>query len=753
MNNTAIKIAFKRLRIPHNNSPGFCLPITLRNIQQFLEIRIYFAEIGFHPVRTVSPPFLTFFDSLLRPLAARPFRPHHPFLSIQLTLLDSIVFVCLFQFNPIQTNSMFPFLNTPQIVPDGGLDTSKSVPVSAREAWLTTEVTQVHPLNQDSSVNQTNEESSKQKHRQSIEQGNGHLSALVKLANSVIWGTNPSVDANSSHHADSSVNQSDNGLASVGSAHRPSLSGLSSTRSYGKQLIDKGIIENDGTVNATIENVEKLPTDKHVPKQYEKKSQDFWNVRKLTKVAYASHLVLFAASMIFSASCFSWNFGLAVAGFPLYSICVVLNAIAFQILAFCLAELCSGLPFSGGSYGFVRATIGTRAGMFVGLVESLEYIMTAAVNAIQTTTILQLIFNTDPKYNILWDIVLLIFATSIQIIGGEFYWNCIWISGFLTTLVLLVYGLGALQYFGSYENVAEVDFTFGSGNGFMQGLPNAIWFFVGIEGLPLCCEETHESKQEVPKGIVWGMTIVVLVSLLVYFVAVGVPQTDIFGALYPLTAGYAISWGIELTDTNSRALLILALIPCFSATYSFIFCYGRQMFAMSRSGLLPASLSLTTQFSGTPYVAMMFGASVGIAVIAMIRFAPNGGDIINYVYTMMLLCSVTNYLFQLTAYIILRSEYSMLKRNYESPLGIPGAILAFSIFLLGYIGLLGWTDGIGWSILGVGIWVSLGMLYYFLVSSHKLILSPEENFAMFLLYSLKFSKAKFEKLSHGKFNE
>ena len=510
----------------------------------------------------------------------------------------------------------------------------------------------------------------------------------------------------------------------------------------------------EGNVPLTMDNVEKFAMDQNVPNQYAKETQDFWNVRKLVKVAYWWHLVCFASAMILSASCFSWNLGLQIAGFPLYSVCVVLNGIAFQILAMCLAELCSGHPFNGGSYGFVRATIGTKTGYFVGLIESLEYIMTSAVNAIQTTTILQLIFNTDPKYNIIWDISLLVLATTIQIIGGDFYWTTIAITGSLTMLVLIMYGVGSLQYIGNYESDPEVVWTVGGTMGitaFMEALPNSIWFYVGIEGLPLCSEETHESQEHVPTGLVWGMAIVVLISFFVYFTAVATPQNDLLGSSYPLTAGYAMSWNIDLTDNANRCLLVFALIPCFSAMFAFIFCYGRLMFAMSRSGLLPMFMSLTTDFSGTPYIAMIFGSSVGIVLLLLIRLAPNGADINNYVYNMMLLTAVMNYLFQLTAYIILRLEYGMVKRNYESPLGVPGAVVAFLIFLLGYIALLGWTPNIIYPVIGVSIWIGVGMAYYFLFSANKLILSPEEKYSLFLVYSLKFSKSQHKQMMHKKY--
>ena len=509
------------------------------------------------------------------------------------------------------------------------------------------------------------------------------------------------------------------------------------------------VVDVDGRIAVNNENIKKATKRLPAASKAMERSAEFWSQRALVRGASWYHLICFAASLILSASCFSWNAGLQIAGFPVYSICVILNAIAFQILAMCLAELCSGRPFNGGSYGFVRATMSVPAGMFIGLVEIFEYILTSAVNAIQTTTILQLICNTDPKYNIVWDIAILIIATIIQIVGGKFYWNCMLISGSLTVLVLVLYGLGALQFLGSYESNPEIGFTFGTANAFMQALPNSIWFFVGIEALPLCCEETHDAEENVPFGIVWGMAVVVSLSLLVFFTAVGAPHPDLFGASYPLTAGYAAIWNLDLSDQNYRILLIFALIACFSATYSFIFAYGRQMLAMSRSGLLPEMLSITTNYSGTPLGALCSGSAISILVMVSIRASSNQTQVSNYILNMMLLCAVINYLFQLASFAIVRIKYDILKHSYRSPAGLPGAAVSFTIFFIGLIALLFWTDGIGYSILGVFVFVGTGMLYYFFVSSNSIILSPEESYATFMIYARSFSQHQLQKIRHS----
>ena len=70
-------------------------------------------------------------------------------------------------------------------------------------------------------------------------------------------------------------------------------------------------------------------------------------------------------------------------------------------------------------------------------------------------------------------------------------------------------------------------------------------------------------------------------------------------------------------------------------------------------------------------------------------------------------------------------------------------MLSFALFALAMVAVLGWGVQIGWSVLGLALWVILGMSYYFLVAIHNPVLSPEEQFAMFMVYSLKFSQVFF----------
>jgi ethanolamine permease len=105
-----------------------------------------------------------------------------------------------------------------------------------------------------------------------------------------------------------------------------------------------------------------------------------------------------------------------------------------------------------------------------------------------------------------------------------------------------------------------------------------------------------------------------------------------------------------------------------------------------------------------------------------------------FLYNCMLIVALVNYITQLSSFIILRTRYSLLTRAYYSPFGVPGALLAMCVFALTIVGVfVSSGTEVLWSILAIAVYLLLGVAYYVLYSRHNLILSPEEQVAMFMV--------------------
>ncbi len=107
-----------------------------------------------------------------------------------------------------------------------------------------------------------------------------------------------------------------------------------------------------------------------------------------------------------------------------------------------------------------------------------------------------------------------------------------------------------------------------------------------------------------------------------------------------------------------------------------------------------------------------------------------------------------NYIAQSICYIILRWKYSAIVRPYNSPLGIPGAIISLAIFSFTVVGLLIYAKFVWQSVLCLIVWEVCGMFWYMVYGRYHLLLSPEEYRSMFVLYSIQFVRQKQQQALH-----
>jgi ethanolamine permease len=91
--------------------------------------------------------------------------------------------------------------------------------------------------------------------------------------------------------------------------------------------------------------------------------------------------------------------------------------------------------------------------------------------------------------------------------------------------------------------------------------------------------------------------------------------------------------------------------------------------------------------------------------------------------------AMISYLMQATSFILLRIRLPHVPRPYRSPLGIPGAALTAAIATVTLLWQLQDPAYRG-AVLPVACWMGLGIAYFAAIGRHRLVLSPEERFAM-----------------------
>jgi ethanolamine permease len=135
----------------------------------------------------------------------------------------------------------------------------------------------------------------------------------------------------------------------------------------------------------------------------------------------------------------------------------------------------------------------------------------------------------------------------------------------------------------------------------------------------------------------------------------------------------------------------------------------------------------------TPDVALLTGSGAGLAVMLAVWFilgaekgaAVIGGTLLN----MAVFGAMLSYVAQGVSFILLRKKFPLMERPYKSRFGLTGAGLTVVISLVTIFYQL--KDPIyRTGVIGVAIWFAVGVAYFALFGRKKLVLSPEEAFAI-----------------------
>jgi ethanolamine permease len=392
--------------------------------------------------------------------------------------------------------------------------------------------------------------------------------------------------------------------------------------------------------------------------------------------------------------------------------------------------------------------MGPWGGFVTGLCENVEYVITPAVIVTFITAYVNSILGLDAAYSPLVWIVFYAIFLGLNVFGLEL--------SFKVTLVVTVLSLAVLVFFwvsaipnmdfsrwalniGVGPDGAAIELPDGGGEWFPFGfsgvlatLPFAVWLFLAIEQLPLAAEESVDPKRDMPKGIILGISTLILSAFMIVLLnpsVAGVGAFHLGSSLEPLLDGFRAVYG----DGGVVLLGIVALTGLIASFHTILYAQGRQVYSLSRAGYFPTALSLTHSKYKTPHVAMVTGSIAGLLVMMVIWFAlgaaEGGAAIGSVLLNMAVFGAMFSYIMQAISFIMLRINQPDIERPYKSPLGIPGAVLTIVIAVVTLYYQVqdpNFSKGVLW----VAVWFAVAIAYFAIIGRHKLILSPEEEFAI-----------------------
>jgi len=123
------------------------------------------------------------------------------------------------------------------------------------------------------------------------------------------------------------------------------------------------------------------------------------------------------------------------------------------------------------------------------------------------------------------------------------------------------------------------------------------------------------------------------------------------------------------------------------------------------------------------------GSGLSIAAAAAIQWSGSKSPVGAVLLNMAVFGAVLAYVFQMLSFIALRRKFPELKRPYRSPAGIAGAVIGAVLSVVTLAALFLNPDSRP-GVTGAAVWFLCGALYFGLFSRKRLVLAPEEEFAM-----------------------
>ncbi|MFE3071263.1 ethanolamine permease [Streptomyces sp. NPDC059247] len=456
--------------------------------------------------------------------------------------------------------------------------------------------------------------------------------------------------------------------------------------------------------------------------------QDAYLARRALRRGSAGWLLLtgLGVAYVVSGDFSGWNIGLSKGGFGGLAVATVLMGAMYACLVFALAELSAILPTAGGGYGFARRALGTWGGFLTGTAILIEYILAPAAISIFIGDYVESLglFGLESG----WPVQLVCFALFIGIhlwgVGEALRFSLVVTAIAVTALV--VFAIGALTDFrlDGLNDIPVEEGAFGANSwlpfgllGIWAAFPFGMWFFLGVEGVPLAAEEAKDPVQSMPRALATAMGVLVLLAVVTFLAATGAR-----GAAAVQDAGNPLVVALQgdgEPTALSRFVNYAGLAGLVASFFSLIYAGSRQLFALSRAGYLPRFLSLTSRRK-SPYLGLLIPGAIGFALAAG---TGDGARMLNIA----VFGATISYALMALSHIVLRRREPGLHRPYRTPGGTATSSVAFVLALSALVATFLVDRTAAFMALGVYV---IALAYFAFYSRHRLVAkAPEEEFA------------------------
>lgn len=408
---------------------------------------------------------------------------------------------------------------------------------------------------------------------------------------------------------------------------------------------------------------------------------------------------------------------IAAAGVAGAALAFLIASTAIIVIGLTYAELSSALPFAGGEHAYADRAFGPGAAFICTWSIIFGYVAVVAFEAI-ALPVAVVYLAPEFKYWPLWTVAGYEVHASEALLGGGAaiaitVLNILGIrlaARVQAAVVLLILAAGAVLAAGGLLHADRI----AQDVEIWRGLPGvfaviimAPFLFVGFDVIPQSAEEIAGDMRDIGRSLVAAIALAVAFYMIIVF-AVGLAPFDKATSTLA-TADAAGAWW---NSAGASAFLVVAGIGGILTSWNaFLIGGSRAMFALARSGQLPAMLARVHPKFGTPWpaIALIGGLSalaplLGRNALVWIVNAGAFGITLAYIYVA-------------AAFLRLRKAEPELSRPYRAPggagVGVAALILGIGLLTL-YLpwspSALRWPEewGLlaGWSAFGLLLWLT-----------------------------------------------
>lgn len=421
---------------------------------------------------------------------------------------------------------------------------------------------------------------------------------------------------------------------------------------------------------------------------------------------------------------------------PAVTVSFAFAALACALAIMCYAEFASSIPVAGSAYTYTYATLGEFIAWIIGWDLILELLTGAAVIAkywgVYLSTVFELLDVHIPTtlglfgLTVDWGPVFIVAVfTGLLVLGTKmsarvnnvFTTIKVGIVVFVIVVGLTYFDAGNLTPFvppavptggASGDAWSQSLFSWATGAapakyglaGVLSGAALVFFAFIGFDVVATSAEEVRDPQRTLPRGIFGGLALVTLLYIGVSLALTGmVPYTALAAAEHPSLATAFIAVG---AGWAAQVISVGILVGLTTVIMVLLMGLSRVLLAMSRDGLLPRWLSVTSPTRKTPVRLQLLTGAV-VALLA-------GFTRVEVLEEMINIGTLSAFVLVSIAVVVLRRTRPDLPRAYRVPFSpvLPILSAVLCLWLMLNLTTLTWVRFVVWLLLGVLVYFAYG---------------------------------------------